>query len=265
MEVATYEVESRVEQTHWWFVGRRRLFRRIIEASGVGIDGVALDVGTSTGTNLRLLKDMGFTNYCGLDPSPDAIRWCAEKGLGRVEEGTVARIPFADGTFDLVLATDIIEHVDDDVAALRELRRVLKPGGTLLLTVPAFPSLWGLQDDVSHHKRRYRARGLIAKFDEAALARREFYHFNFLLFAPIWIARQAIRLLGIRLQSENQLNTSALNGVLRWIFEMDVRLAPIIRPPFGVSILSVLARAPLPASDGSSVPGVAASRGQETR
>ncbi|MBK7659403.1 MAG: class I SAM-dependent methyltransferase, partial [Betaproteobacteria bacterium] len=113
MEVATYEVESRVEQTHWWFVGRRRLFRAHIEALGLSPDAAVLDVGTSTGTNLRLLKDMGFTRYRGLDPSPDAVRWCAEKGLGAVDLGTVAAIPFPDATFDLVLATDIIEHVDD--------------------------------------------------------------------------------------------------------------------------------------------------------
>ena len=243
MEVATYEVESRVEQTHWWFVGRRRLFRAHIEALGLSPEAAVLDVGTSTGTNLRLLKDMGFTRYRGLDPSPDAVRWCAEKGLGAVDLGTVAAIPFPDATFDLVLATDIIEHVDDDGAALAELRRVLKPSGTLLLTVPAFPSLWGLQDDVSYHKRRYRAASLQAAYARAGLAARELYHFNFLLFLPIWLMRQLIRLLGIRLRSENEVNTPALNGLLRAIFASDVALARRLKPPFGVSLLALLERA----------------------
>lgn len=243
MESATYAVESEVEQTHWWFVGRRRLFRAHIEALGLPADAAILDVGTSTGTNLRLLKEMGFTRYRGLDPSPDAIRWCADKGLGTVDQGTVLAIPHPDATFDLVLATDIIEHVDDDVGALAELRRVLKPGGTLLLTVPAFPSLWGLQDEVAHHKRRYRAGPLLERVARAGLACRESYHFNFLLFAPIWLARQLIRLLGIRLESENQVNTPALNGILKAVFSLDVALARVLRPPFGVSILAIAGRA----------------------
>jgi SAM-dependent methyltransferase len=242
MESATYAVESQVEQTHWWFVGRRRLFRAHIEALGLAADAAVLDVGTSTGTNLRLLKDMGFTRYRGLDPSPDAIRWCAEKGLGTVDQGTVLAIPHPEATFDLILATDIIEHVYDDVAALAELRRVLKPGGTLLLTVPAFPSLWGLQDDVAHHKRRYRMGPFLAALSTAGLRTRQRYHFNFLLFAPIWVARQVIRSLGIRLESENQVNTPVLNGILTAIFSADVAAAPVLRPPFGVSILALVER-----------------------
>lgn len=243
MESATYAVESEVEQTHWWFVGRRRLFRAHIEALGLPADAAILDVGTSSGTNLRLLKEMGFTRYRGLDPSPDAIRWCAEKGLGTVDQGTVLAIPHPDATFDLVLATDIIEHVGDDVAALAELRRVLKSDGTLLLTVPAFPSLWGLQDEVAHHERRYRAGPFLDRVARAGLACRESHHFNFLLFAPIWVARQVIRLLGIRLESENQMNTPSLNGILKAVFSLDVVLARVLRPPFGVSILAITGRA----------------------
>lgn len=243
MERATFAVESQVEATHWWFVGRRRLFRAHIEALGLPPDAAILDVGTSTGTNLRLLNDMGFTRYRGLDPSPDAIRWCAEKGLGTVDQGTVAAIPFPDATFDLVLATDIVEHVDDDVAALAELRRVLKPGGTLLLTVPAFPSLWGLQDEVAHHKRRYRMGPFLDAVAKVGLRNRQSYHFNFLLFMPIWLARQLIRILGIKLESENQVNTPALNGVLKAVFSADVALARVLKPPFGVSILAIAERA----------------------
>jgi SAM-dependent methyltransferase len=97
----------------------------------------------------------------GSTRSPEAVRFCAEKGLGIIQLGDIRELQLPDGRFDLVLATDIIEHVDDDLAALRELRRVLKPGGYLLLTtIPAFHVLWGLQDDVGHHKRRDRLRKL---------------------------------------------------------------------------------------------------------
>jgi len=237
----TYAVESEIEQTHWWFVVRRSLIRSIVNEMKLLPDATILDVGTSTGTNLRMLKEMGFTNYQGLDMSPEAIRWCEEKGLGTVRQGDVCAIPFPDESFDLVLATDIIEHVDDDLQALNELQRVLKKSGRIVITVPTFPSLWGLQDDVSHHKRRYRRRDLLEKLRKSGFECNKGFYFNFLLFAPIWVARQVIRVAKVKLESENQVNTPLLNWILKAIFYLDVALAKILNPPFGVSLL-VLAR-----------------------
>src|SRR5215472_13515029 len=117
MQAETYAVEARVEETHWWFVGRRQLFRRELARARVSSKARALDIGTSTGSNLRLLRGLGFTDVTGLDVSPDAIRFCESKGLGSVRLGNVCEIPFADSTFDLVLATDVIEHVKDDGGA----------------------------------------------------------------------------------------------------------------------------------------------------
>lgn len=239
MDISTYEVEAEVEANHWWFVARRQLFADVIARLGLGTGSRVLDVGTSTGTNLRLLEELGYTNRVGLDMSDDAIRYCAEKGLGKVEKGDVCQLPFRDGEFDPVLATDIIEHVDDDTRALSEIRRVLARGGTAIITVPAFPSLWGLQDTVSHHKRRYRMRQLLGVIDSAGLDCRENFHFNYLLFVPIWAARQLIRVMGIRLKSENQINGAALNRFLTWLFKVDVASACHLRPPFGVSILAI--------------------------
>jgi ubiquinone/menaquinone biosynthesis C-methylase UbiE len=91
-----------------------------------------------------MLSDLGFKHVTGVDMSDDAIRFCAEKGLGHVE-----KLPFDNVSFDVVLATDIIEHVDDDNRALAEIARVLRPGGKVLITVPAFQALWGLQDEVA--------------------------------------------------------------------------------------------------------------------
>lgn len=236
MDEQTYAVESEVEQTHWWFVVRRSLIRSIIDKLKLPPDASILDVGTSTGTNLRLLKEMGFTNFLGLDRSPEAIHWCAEKGLGTVRQGDVCAIPFSDESFDLVLATDIIEHVDDDLKALQELQRVLKKSGRIVITVPTFPSLWGLQDEVSHHKRRYRRRDLLDKLGKSGFECKKQFYFNFLLFAPIWTARQVMRVGKVKLQSENQLNTPILNSILKTIFYLDVALAKILKPPFGVSL-----------------------------
>lgn len=251
MEIATYAVEAEVERTHWWFAGRRKLLSRLISELAIDRDARILDIGTSTGTNLRMLKELGFSRYEGLDASEDAVRWCEIKGLGKVTKGDICEMPFPDGSFDLVLATDIIEHVDDDARALREIRRVLKPGAPVIVTVPAFQSLWGLQDDVSHHKRRYRAAQVEALVASAALRRTTSFYFNFLLFLPILAARQMIRVLRISLKSENEVNNPLINRILALVFEIDIWAAPRVHLPFGVSFLTVAFRQP---DDGKAVP-----------
>jgi len=178
MDVAAYAVEAAVEQNHWWFAGRRLLFADMIKGLNVPLVADVLDVGPGTGTNLRLLRDLGFTRVTGVDQSPEAIRFCAEKELGSVQLGNVCALPFPDESFDLILATDVIEHVEDDLSALRELHRILRPGKFLLLTVPAFPLLWGLQDEVSHHRRRYRINQLLERLLSADLSPRQHFYFN---------------------------------------------------------------------------------------
>jgi SAM-dependent methyltransferase len=185
------------------------------------------------------LKGLGYGQVIGLDASEAAIRFCAEKDLGPVQHGDVCHLPFESDRFQLILATDLLEHVDDDAQALSEMARVLAPGGTVIVTVPAFASLWGLQDEVAHHKRRYRLEPLVARLDAAGLVCRERGYFNYLLFAPIWMARQLIRALRLRLASENELNAPGLNRLLTWIFACDVWSARRVKPPFGVSIFAV--------------------------
>lgn len=238
MERSALEVEARVEATHWWFVGRRELLARVLE----GLPRVAgrriLDVGTGTGANLRLLNDLMIGEVEGVDLSDDAIRYCQEKELGIVRKGDIRDLPFEESGFHLVLAADVLEHVEDDHQAASELYRVLKPDGTAIVTVPAFESLWGLQDEVSHHKRRYRLHSLRRTLEGAGFHVQEAFYFNSLLFAPIWIARQAIRLCRVKLASENEFNSRLMNSILTAVFRCDVRLAPRLRPPFGVSIFA---------------------------
>lgn len=242
MELAVYEQEAKVEETHWWFVGRRKLFRRELAKLGHWPNARILDIGTGTGANLRLLRQMGLRDVTGLDSSEEAIRFCAARGLGAVQKGDVRRLPFQDGGFDIVLATDVLEHVDRDAEAASEIRRVLKPGGHALVTVPAFRSLWGLQDVQSHHLRRYRRSSFHRLLVEAGLEVRDLYYFNYLLFPVIWGARQAIRILKPGIKSENQVNTPMLNRALGLVFSLDVATAPLVRPPFGVSILAICRR-----------------------
>jgi ubiquinone/menaquinone biosynthesis C-methylase UbiE len=242
MDQATYAVESEIEQTHWWFVVRRKLFRKTIEAMKLRSNAAILDIGTSTGSNLRMLREMAFTNFQGLDLNDDAIRWCAEKGLGAVKKGDICQLPFADAQFDLVLATDIVEHVEYDVQAMQEICRVLKPSGRAIITVPAFESLWGFQDTVSHHRRRYTRGELLDKLRASGCQAYQSYYFNFLLFVPIWTARQLIRIFKPKLESENQVNTPLINAVLKVIFSVDVACAGMLHVPFGVSIFALVGK-----------------------
>jgi SAM-dependent methyltransferase len=242
MDISAYAVEAEAEAAHWWFMGRRRLFSREINKAGLARTSRVLEVGTSTGANLRLLRDLGFNTLDGIDFNPEAIRYCREKGLGFVQRGDVCSLPFVNGSFDFVLATDIIEHVDDDLQALREIARVLGPGGKVLITVPAFPILWGLQDRVSQHKRRYSKRELVDRVTRAGFAIEVCYYFNFLLFVPIWIGRRLIDILSLDVQNENQINSRLLNKILYAIFAADTAISPIVRPPFGVSVLIIASK-----------------------
>ena len=242
MERSVYAVEAAVEEGHWWFRGRRRLLRRALTRLSVERDARVIDVGSGTGANLRVLRELGFRRVCGVDSNPDAIRWCEAKGLGKVVRGDVCALPLRNEVADLVIAADILEHLDDDRQGLDEIRRVLRPGGAALITVPAFSALWGLQDVVSHHKRRYQAPELAAKLDSVGLTLCELHYFNYLLFLPIWSARQVIRVLRVRLQSENQVNSPLLNRVLAGIFAFDVATSPRLKPPFGVSLFASVVR-----------------------
>jgi len=237
LERQVYEIEAQVEAEHWWFAGRRQLFANEITRANIRQSSLVLDVGVGSGSNLRMLAEMKFPNVIGLDSNSDVLQICHEKGFACVQLGSICNMPFSAESFDFVLATDVIEHVQDDVVALKEICRVLRPGGCVLITVPAFQSLWGLQDEVALHCRRYRLGTLVERVVGAKLTVMRSYYFNYLLFAPIWAARQIVRVSKVRLQSENEINSPLINRVLAAIFRLDIATAPLLRPPFGVSAL----------------------------
>lgn len=239
MEQGVYDVDARVAGDHWWFRGRRMLFAAELRKLNVGPDSKFLDVGTGMGSNLRMLRDEGYRSLAGVDLSQVAVHHCVTNGFESVLMGDVTNLPFAEGNFNVVLATDIIEHVEDDRVALREMHRVLAPGGHIVIAVPAFPSLWGLQDEVAHHKRRYKMNDLVSVVRSGGFRINRSFYFNYLLFAPIWLARQIIRVLKLKRASESEFNTATLNRFLFWIFAIDIWTAPTLQLPFGVSILLI--------------------------
>jgi SAM-dependent methyltransferase len=175
--------------------------------------------------------------------SEDALDFCRARGLQQVKLGAAEQLPYTDASFDLVTALDVVEHLDDDAAGLREMRRVLRPGGRALLFVPAFMWLWGVQDDVSHHRRRYTLPQLTERVRGAGFAVERATYANLTFFAPILAGRLLMRATGARPASENNINVSALNGVLGRLFGAErFWLGRGLNFPFGVSAVCVARR-----------------------
>ena len=153
-----------------------------------------LDIGCGTGAMLDELAPFG--TVVGADFSPEALQFCVTRGVGvDLTRADVRRLPFADASFDVVTAMDIIEHIDDDKAASCEIFRVLKPGGRLYVTVPAFPSLWSEHDEALHHYRRYTVPRLKDLFQRVGLSINKVSYTVTTLFPPIWVYRQISNLL----------------------------------------------------------------------
>jgi ubiquinone/menaquinone biosynthesis C-methylase UbiE len=239
----TYPILYAVEESHWWHIGRRRIIRSFVKEICEQVKdrrARILDVGCGTGANLMMLSEFGEAE--GVDVSPDALNFCRERGLQNVKLGAAESLPYEDHTFDLVTALDVVEHIDDDVAGLREMRRVLRPGGRLLLFVPTFMFLWGVQDDVSHHRRRYRLPELSRAVTEAGLQVERTTYANITFFLPILVGRKLMKLAGIRTESENSITVPALNGFFGAIFGAERHWLRHLKIPFGVSGLCVARR-----------------------
>ncbi len=240
MKEHTYPIMFRIEQSHWWYTGRRKILadfvadicRRVTDRRPR-----ILDVGCGTGANLLMLSQYGDAE--GVDISNDALAFCRERGLDQVKLGAGEKLPYDDGTFDLVTAFDVVEHMDDDLAGLREMRRVLRPGGRVLLFVPAFMFLWGLQDDVSNHRRRYRMPELTRVLEQAGFEIERTTYANITFFLPILLVRQLMRVTGLKAESENNINVPALNGLLGRLLGAESWILKRMNIPFGVSGLCV--------------------------
>ncbi len=162
--------------------------------------------------------------------------------MAPVKQAAAEDLPYNDESFDLVTGFDVIEHLDDDVAGLREMRRVLRPGGRVMVIVPAFMWLWGVQDDVSHHRRRYRLPELRQAIERAGLHIERASYANITFFVPTLLGRVLMRLTGLRPASESNINISVLNGVLGRIFGAESWWLQRMNFPFGVSIVCVARR-----------------------
>lgn len=240
MEEAVYQTMYRLEDRHWWFRGRRAVIEALLGRARLDSPLRVLDAGCGTGRNLQEYGRLGPAT--GVDPSPQAVEFCRRRGLGDVRTGSVEDLPFADASFDLICATDVLEHVDDDRGGLRELHRVAAAGAVLLVTVPAYPSLWSESDVALQHRRRYGRRELIAKAADAGWFPELVSHFNTLLLPAIAATRKLRRSKGAD-RPELEATPPVLDGPLSIPMRFEARLiARGVRLPAGVSIGAVCRR-----------------------
>lgn len=158
-----------LEDTYWWFVGRRQLVRDLIRryAPDTQCGGPLrmLDVGCGTGGTMKVLAELGESHGC--DPAWPALRYCRTRSLSSLACGRVEQLCYGDESVQVVVSCDVLEHIGDDVAAMREMLRVLTPGGVLVATVPAHPYLWSEHDEALAHLRRYTRNEIVSKLQEA--------------------------------------------------------------------------------------------------
>jgi 2-polyprenyl-3-methyl-5-hydroxy-6-metoxy-1,4-benzoquinol methylase len=241
MERVVFERMAEQDQRHWWFVARRRILadviRRLVKP---GPKARVLEVGCGTGHNLEMLGKFGKLEACELDA---VARGMASDRLGRpVLE---ARLPdlsmFKARSYDLVALLDVLEHVPDDRASLKAIRGLLKPGGALVLTVPANKWMWSAHDVAHHHFRRYTKAELARLFREAGYDVQLLSFFNTLLFPLVGAARIVGKIIG-KEDADDGVPSPQVNSALKMIFGLEAGLVGRVPMPFGVSLIAVARR-----------------------
>ena len=257
MEEDFYKTYFEVEKEHWWFSVRRNIIFSLFEKYKVPKTAKVFDFGCGSGYLVGELQRMGY-DASGSDTSREAIEFGRQRGIKNIEEVKPAEMP-QNGNFDVVLALDVIEHIKDDREAIRGLERALKPGGMLIITVPAYQWMWGVQDEVAHHFRRYNMGSLLERISTDLEPRittdnqwksveknprlsviRKTY-FNTFLFLPIATVRLFSKFFGLKeRESDFDINNKLTNSIFYSIFNLEAKLLKFMNFPFGVSILLIL-------------------------
>jgi SAM-dependent methyltransferase len=241
MERAVFDRMAELDQHHWWFLARRRILKALIErVVRPPKKARILEVGCGTGHNLAMLKTFGRVEASELDRCARAV---ANKRLpGKVKEAKLPDLSmFERNGYDLIALLDVLEHVPDDLASLRAIHRRLKPGGALLMTVPANPWMWSAHDAAHHHFRRYTKKQLEELFLRSGLEVQLLTYFNSLLF-PLVAAARLLGKITRRDSADDKLPSEWVNAVLDKIFGFEARLLGRVPMPFGVSLVAVVRR-----------------------
>jgi ubiquinone/menaquinone biosynthesis C-methylase UbiE len=232
-----FEIENR----NWWFVGVRKMVHRLIKRSGIGTIYRCLDIGCGTGALLKELTPL-TEELWGLDLAPPALSYCVERGFpeDHLILGTADNTPFNDNYFDVITAIGIIEHLDDDDKFLKEVYRILRPGGVLILLTSSFAYLWSEHDEANQHKRRYFLKNLEGRLRANHFETITFSHFNFFLFpviAPILLLNRLFRKKDREARRIMPRPPWPINQALIQLLSLESFLMSLVRFPWGISMI----------------------------
>lgn len=229
-----------LEDFYWWFVARRVLAEEIVAGEVKGRKSARiLDIGCGTGANMKAFSRHGDT--VGVDASMEALSLCRTRGLDALSLSNIEELPFSNETFDVITGLDILEHTDDDLIALREVRRVAKPDALILITVPAYGFLWSEHDEALKHRRRYTAHELRNKLTVSGFDVVRTSYFITALFFPILGLRiwQGLLKKSTHPKTSIQVLPAWINSSLVGLLAVERKLFNFMNLPFGVSIVAL--------------------------
>lgn len=244
MNPEEYGKMYKLETFYWWYVARRRLVEWTLSRwHNAAPDNRILDVGCGTGMNHAALARFG--TVFSVDTAPEALSYTRQRGIDRLACCDVQSLPFGGESVDLVTALDVLEHTDDDLEALREMRRVLKPSGRILIAVPAYGFLWSEHDEALHHRRRYVASELRNKLAVTGFDVQRLTYFITLLFFPILMLRtwNSFFRQSVRPRTSHILFPAFINSFFIRLLDLERFFLRWMNYPFGVSIVCLAGHA----------------------
>lgn len=238
-----YHTFERDQAYQWWFASHHHALSILL--SSIPRSAPLVELGCSGGNILAQLQSAGFTNVLGIDKSPDAIAACKERGLTNVKKAQAEAVGLPSKSIKVIIAIDLLEHIPDEATALQEWRRILEPGGFLILFVPAFMLLWSAHDVDNHHIRRYRRKELTTLLKNHGFTIEQSSYWNFLLFFPTACVRILGRLIPpfLKPAAKPAHAPPFLNGIITRLLYLENYLLfkKGMRYPVGVSLF-VLAK-----------------------
>lgn len=240
MDQTYYRQMAALQADHWWYEGRRRILADFIKRIRLPHKARILEAGCGPGANLTMLSCFGEVS--AFEPDQFAVEHAARISELPVKTGLLPdQIPF-DQTFDLIGAFDVIEHIEDDLGALRALHNKVKVGGYALFTVPAHQWLWSQHDDINHHKRRYNKAQFKDVLERSGFAVEQISYYNMWLFPPAVLVRYLKRLTGGGADSDVTMPSGGVNTALQSLFASEGKLLKYINLPFGLSVIALCKR-----------------------
>lgn len=232
-----------VETDHWWFKSRRKYLLDLLKNAPK--DSKVLDIGCSSGVFLKDLEKLGFAleNLYGIDISDKAIANCKANGIPNAFVMDAQNITLTE-SFDIIVASDCLEHLQDDKQALKNWKSLLKVGGIMYVFVPAFMSLWSYHDEVNMHYRRYTNAELRAKISNENLEILKSSYWNFFLFLPVYLFRKLTAVFQKNKTGESDIaiGNAFVNSVLLQLIIFENKLLKMVNFPFGVSTFCIAKR-----------------------